>query len=832
MRVNDLRVTAMRPAPRRPALGGLAAALAPALLAACGSQSDSVAGFVGDKQPPAVRFDTTVKNSPGDSAVAFTVVASDNLDLARVHVDVVGGVAQTMDTALAARTPSVSLAMRVPVPASVAPGTPILVVARARDGAGNEAVSDTLRLSAGNVRPPAVTLAAPAAASLFVVGKRGALTLVATSPMKVRAVGYRASGPFTLSDSVVYSGGAMADSVVVTDTLAVPADAAAGVLTVQPFVVDGAGRVAVGPSVQYAVQTVTTSNVVPVPSAAFPVRLEATDTVRVAASDPSGVKVIGYEVVSRADTTRRFGADSVVLDGSLINDTRRFTLRLRPDTLTAAGDSMPLRVYVRAFATNSGGRRAATALNAASAAPDTAVVVAGVTNPLPQGGRLADGLYVPRLDRLYLTNEALNQLEVFDLAGRRFLTPVPVGSKPWGIAAWPRATDGTFGDTLLVANSGGTNVSYVDVSGGGSGREVYRYPLPNVIAYVVTTAVNAAGEKYQQRVAYDFSDRPQFLAATCGNASLAGAVSTGAGCAEPILVYSTTPTGGQTVPFANAGTIRWENLVRHSSHLFFEHAAGYTSSTDTLSVIRYAAGGVGHDSTLVPYAQPATDVLTGAATTYSVAVDLQKLGFRDTTFVRNSGNFGRAMLGEGGQVRGSRALMFDASRGLASRVADGVLNKRYDLSLPVHDLGVSRTFDVSDYIANAYANVLGVAINFDGALGAIRGDSTYLVDPTLRLQGILQTTGGSNAGFDFHPRNAGPNSTLSTRLAFSASALPQIEIYDTYCYQRVRTIPVRDPIVGPIRASFRAGGDLVLVGATRTGVIVVTVPQPIRSGCL
>lgn len=804
----------------------LATGLAAGVLSACGSQADSVAGFVADKQPPAVRFDTTVTNTPGDSAIAFTLLVSDNLDIARIHVDVTGGVQISTDTTLAASTTSIAMAMRVPVPASVAPGTPIYVVARVRDGAGNESASDTLHLSAGNVRPPAVTLVAPVSASLFVVGKKGALTFVATSPLKVRAVGYRTSGAFTTADSVVYGGSAPADSVVVTDTLVVPANAPAGVLTVQPFVVDGSGRVANGAAVQYAVQTVTTSNVVPVPSVAFPVRLEVADTLRVAASDPTGVKVIGYEIIGRADTTRRFGADSVVLDGSLVNDARRFTLHLRPDTLTAPGDSLPLRVYVRGFATNSGGKRATVALSAASAAPDTAVIVAGTTNPLPQGGQLADGLYMPRLDRLYLTNLQRNQLEVFDLAGRRFLSPVPVGSQPWGIAAWPRATDGSFGDTLLVANSGGTNVSYVDLTGGGSGREVYRYALPNIVAYSVTTTLNAAGQAVQQRTTYDFSDRPQYLATTCS-----GSASTGNGCAEPILVYSTTPTGGQSVPFPNAGTIRWENLVRHSSHFFFEQATGQTQGHfDTLLVIRYAAAGVGHDSTLVPYQQPATTA-SGAPTTYSVAVDLAKLGFRDTTYVRNSGNFGRAIFGEGGPVLGSRALMFDASRGLAPTETDPLTNQTYTLSTPVTDLGVSRAFDVSDVIANTYARVAGVAINFDGGLGAIRGDSTYLIDPTLRLQGLLQTDGGPNAGFDFHPLNTGRNSAAGTRFAFSASQLPQIEIYDTYCYQRVRTIPVRDPIVGPIRASFRANGDLVLVGATHTGVIVVPVPQPIRSAC-
>ncbi len=796
-------------------------------LAACGSQSDSVAGFVPDKQPPVVRFDTTVKNVVGDSAVSFTLLASDNLDLDRVHLDVTGGVQMSMDTTLSPATTTLSLAMRVPVPSSIAAGTPIYVVARVRDGAGNVSTSDTLRLSAGNVRPPAATLVAPAPASLFVVGKKSALSIVATSPLKVRAAGYRTTGPFTTSDSVLYSGTALADSVVLTDTLTVPANAPAGVLTVTPFVIDGAGRVATGAPVQYAVQSVATNNVVPVPSSAFPVRLEAADTVRVAASDPTGVKVLGYEIVSRADTTRRFGVDSVVLDGSLVNDARRFTIHLRPDTLLGTADSLPLRVYVRGFATNAGGRRATTPLVASGNAPDTAVVVAGTTNPLPQGGQLADGVYVPRLDRLYLTNLALNQLEVFDLAGRRFLTPVPVGSQPWGIAAWPRASDGSFGDTLLVANSGGTNVSYVDLTSSGSGREVYRYPLPNIVAYSVTTALGPTGVPMQQRTMYDFSDRPQFLATTCS-----GSPSTGNGCAEPILVYSTTPTGGQSLPFPHAGTIRWENLVRHSSHLFFEQAVGQSvGRLDTLLVMRYAAGGVGSDSTLVPYQQPATDLTTGAASTYSVVVNLSNLGFRDTTYVRGSGNFGRAIFGEGGPVLGSRAISFDAARGLAPAETDIFTRHTYSLSTPVTDLGVSPAFNVSDFIANAYARIAGVAINFDGSLGAIRGDSTYLVDPKLRLQGLLQTDGGANTGFDFHPRNTGSTSAAGTRFAFSAALLPQIEIYDTYCYQRVRTIPVRDPIVGPIRASFRANGDLVLVGATRTGVIVVSVPQPIRSSC-
>ena len=58
-----------------------------------------------------------------------------------------------------------------------------------------------------------------------------------------------------------------------------------------------------------------------------------------------------------------------------------------------------------------------------------------------------------------------------------------------------------MGDTLLIANSGGTNVSYVDLNRGTTGREVYRYPLPNLIPCTITTETSQSGFAFQQRVA-------------------------------------------------------------------------------------------------------------------------------------------------------------------------------------------------------------------------------------------------------------------------------------------------------------------------------------------
>jgi hypothetical protein len=286
-----------------------------------------------------------------------------------------------------------------------------------------------------------------------------------------------------------------------------------------------------------------------------------------------------------------------------------------------------------------------------------------------------------------------------------------------------------------------------------------------------------------------------------------------------MLTYSTTPTPGQSPPFGTLnGTLRWENLTKGvtaagksdstTSHFFFEQAIGQGGARgDTLEIERFDADGIGR-ATLVP-----AGGLVG-----STVVTINGLAFRDTTFVRSSGNFRRSVFGEGGSVVNSRAMMYDVDRG-------------YDPVLWWVDRGVSPPTDVSDFIANTSARMFGVAINFDGGLAAIRADSTYILNPALRLMGLLSTT-NTNAGLDFHPQNTGSFSfPLNTRLAFAASSEPLIEIYDTNCYLRVGTIPIKDPIIGPITAALRPSGQLVLVGATARGVVIAQLPNTFTTTC-
>jgi hypothetical protein len=777
-----------------------------------------------DRVPPTISL--TPKTQQADTVIAFNTDASDNLGLKTIHVQAIGAVSIIYDTTFTSAVTDIQLPFTLFASRSVPAGTPVTITAEAVDGAGNSSGIDTLIMATGNVPPPEVRVISPTSGSSAVLGKSILVTVMGKTALKVRSLGLMTTGPVVRADSAIYSS-PLLDSLTFQDTVAIPANATPGTLTITPFLRDSLGQRAIGPSITITVQTAAQINSVPVVNAyctssqAFDnacghgKRVEVSDTVHVEADDPSGISQLGYEVRSTLggpiDDTQTF-----VSNGQLTFQPHTFAMNLPYTTF-------PTTAYIQVFAQNSNGVRAYAKLSSGADRIDTVIVVAGVTRPLPLGGEVADALYHAGKDRLYLTNIKRNQVEVFNLGDSSFKAPVIVGSRPWGLTAWPRDRNGTMGDTLLIANSGGTDISYINLNAGTSGAEVFRYALPNIIVYSVTTVTSGtSGLPFQQRVRFDFSDRPQFPAATC---IVAGGV-----CTETVMAYTTTPTPGQTVPFDKLnGTIRWENLTRgvtaagktdyHTSHFFFEPALGQSAGrADTLEIIRFDANGI--DSTVIlPYNQ-----LIGAGPArYAITVRLPELGYRDTTFARNSGNFQRAIFGEGGSVFGSRAVAFDVDRGYDLNPA---------LAVPVIDKGVSPATAVSDFIANTFAQVKGVAINFDGSLSAIRADSTYMLNPLLRLQGILATT-VSNAGLDFHPLNTGPNSfPMNTRLLFAASSEPLIEIFDTHCYQRVSSIPIRDPIIGPIKAAYRvATGQLVLVGATARGVVIAQLPNTFTTTC-
>jgi hypothetical protein len=777
------------------------------VVAACNDTTSSNGTM--DRTPPTMTL--TPITGGADTVIAFSAQAKDNLGLRTIHVQAVGAVGVVFDTTFTSAVTDFTRPFSLFASRLVPPGTPVIITATAVDGAGNTSGVDTLRLATGNLPPPDVKVLSPFSGSSAVLGKSIVVTVMGKTAVKIRSLGLNTTGPVVRADSAVYSS-PLKDSLTMQDTIAIPLTATAGTLTITPFLRDSLGQRAAGPSITITVQTAAQVNSVPVVNGycvgnsvydnacGHVNRIEVGDTVHVEADDPSGIGQLGYEV--------RSALGGPIDDSATFLSSGQLTFQPHVFTMKLPYTTFPTTAYIQVFARNANGVRAYAKLASGSDRIDTVTVVAGNTRPLPAGGLVADVMYHPGKDRLYITNITQNRVEVFDLASLAFQPGIIVGSRPWGIAGWPRDNTGAIGDTVLVANSGGTSISYVRLDAVGNGVEAFRYQLPNIIAYTITTTTSSTnGLPIQVRTVYDFSDRPQFLGATC--------IQAGGVCGDVILAYSTTPTPGQSAPFqSNNGTLRWENLTKGTSHLFFEQAMGQSAArSDSLEVIRFDANGI-NQTTLVPYKY--TNPVTGVVS--STVIDINRLGFSDTTFVRGSGNFNLAIFGEGGAVNGSRAMTYNVSRG-------------FDPNFPFIDLGVSPASNVSDFIANAFSKVQGVAINFDGSLVAIRGDSTYLLTgAALRLQGVLSTTTG-NAGIDFHPQNNAAMFPLSTRLIFAASSQPLIDVYDTNCYQKIAQIQIRDPIIGPVKAALRPTGQLVLVGATARGVVIATLPNTFTTTC-
>src|SRR5919109_148007 len=434
------------------ALGALALLLG---VAACAEQ---VRGLLGDLDAPGITLVPLA--APNDSSVAFRAEAADNLGIKSIRVVISGGITGVLDTMFTVNQTRISVSYTLGIPTTVQAGTPIILIGTSTDGARNVSAPDTLILTVGGVAPPTVRIVSPTAADAAVVGRQLLITITGSSELKVRSLGYIATGAVNAVDSVVYSNPLLVDRTSV-DTLTIPTTATPGPLTLQPFLVDSLGRQRfLGTPVTVQVISAAGANTTPFVDFGLNERIEVTDTIFVTANDAAGISMMGYDVRLLDGTI--VGQDSVTSTGQITSLRNTFTMRLNVTTY-------PQRVTVRAYARNSAGRTDSARVGGATGPVrvDTVLVVAGSTRPLPLGGTVADALYHQASDKIYMSNIQRNQLEVFYLGDSTFKDPVRVGSRPWGIAAWPRdrgdVTTQRYGqgDTILVASNGGTHISYV-----------------------------------------------------------------------------------------------------------------------------------------------------------------------------------------------------------------------------------------------------------------------------------------------------------------------------------------------------------------------------------
>ncbi len=722
------------------------------------------------------------------SGLQFTVDAADNLGLKEVRVTMSGGFLGQTDTVFTSTSTSYNHGTTISFPAGSGAGGNITIIGRVTDGANNFA-EDTIVVFLSNVQALSVELLAPTAPAVASSGKNIPVTVHAQQLGGIERIGFiivpraAVTDPTTPpSDSLVFTPPArQPPDTVYTDTLTVQPGFTS--FTVTGFAVDAGGRRALSSTVTVTVQTPGNDVTPPSVSHSISSRVEVNDNIAVHATDPSGIKVMGF----RVDTA--LGA-------------------VPPFTGVVSQTSTVI--------TGSAPRRAAARAAAASGGVDTVIVVAGTTHPLPFGGHIADAIYNSNRRELYLTNDVLGRVEVYDLATNT------------GIALWPVDTLGTYDiNRVVVADAGGTELSILDAS---TRRLLWRQGLPNFL--IEKYSIQQQGSFTRAVITvHDVSDRPQYLGTVCR----VGATPPNCDADSIYAIYSTTPTQSSSSPFTGRATLRMEKLINTTDpnlmfgHLFWELGdlgANVTGDTLRIELLRPSVGF-------------RKVVLTACK---AVTIDFPSFGLGDQTFVRNTGNFTHAFVGEGGNVSAAfaRVMGYSAKDTLKTpanscfMVPPGLPDAGSD----DQDFGMSPGVHVSDFISNTGVRVVSIATNFNGLTNLVRAgtDSTYYLDEGLRLWGTSSIGSGTpgmdmNYNHKFEPGGScgvtcgGGSGILSERMVFAAAPDTSILAFDTYFFNQQKKIAIRDPIVGPLRVALDVStGQQYLFGITTRGLVVVSLP--------
>ena len=807
--------------------GGLAAGL---LMLACDGQNlfvgPSLTQQQADRGAP-----TVIIQSPGDSAVAplgdsvlVVVQATDDSGLATLRFEglsfrgdvnlgtdeVVPRFETKVVQLLNPAEDTIVSRWLIATPDTIKELTNIIVTAV--DTLGNSA-ADTLPLTLGGPQVDLEDLVevVPAGANL-------PLTVRASDPLGVRLVELFVTGAVQVTISQPVS---PVDTLAVLDTVVFIPTGVTGTITVQARAFNTLG--VPGNDGPFEVEIIIGGSGDTIPpgaqltlSSADRMELQDRVTVEVKARDDvlgDGVTQMGYTALAisptRGDTliqtesvtfatprvgntTQTFGfqvfnADSLALPDTLIFKVTAFVRDQQGNCSTSVGlDSLvTLACGALGGATvsqdNPGDRR-------------TVVIVAGRTVQLPTGGQIMDAVVDTVRRKLYLSNIDRDRIEIFRLQDETFELAAAVGSEPWGI------TLNRGGDTLLVANSGGTNISMVQLGATNGSSVPFEDPLrrlltPDVILFDVETTLDEAG-----RIRYSvfhipdeeppgFSDRLQFIAVD----------STGR------VLYST-----KTTLLGDFGTIRKAAVPAGGGDtevkIFIQHAA-MEESADFTGIAHadrvFAVQGAFDDSVQVNDHIPGnlSTLITGIDGTPATAVgqaqavgsdaiarpgrwSVANLGFHDTTYVSASGDGGWVVFGEGSTDPVGRIIMYEA----------------------VQD-AISDAIEVDDLMINASETVRGIGLNYDGTLGIARGQDAYFFATDLRLQGRRVLPPGG-VGAVLHPLHANAKSLQNTggvyrpdtHLGFVGTGDRTIVIIDTFHFFRSGRIFIKDVPSGPLRA--------------------------------
>jgi len=83
------------------------------------------------------------------------------------------------------------------------------------------------------------------------------------------------------------------------------------------------------------------------------------------------------------------------------------------------------------------------------------------------------------------------------------------------------------------------------------------------------------------------------------------------------------------------------------------------------------------------------------------------------------------------------------------------------------------------------------------------------------------------AGQPGTPTFGGPGNP-NNRILFAARPDGNIDVFDTFFYGVVGSIPIRDPIIGPLRVARDASGNQLLFGITARGLVMLRLPNVVN----
>lgn len=692
----------------------------------------------------------------------------------------------------------------------------LVIMAIARDGSGNV---DTTRRRVNLVTGPAVTIIAPLAGATVPQNIAMAVSARVTHNDGVRditvVVRGEASWPAAaqLYDSTTITITGIRRDTTVNRNVLIPALAPVGGRVTVTVTANDVNRNP-GSAIPVVVLVRQFGTTTPRVTQIVPARLEVSDSVTVIASG-DGIASLGFIV--RDSIGGLVKRDSILLPVPFTSNARA-NLSLN---LLAAEQGR--RMSITTFAVDQSGltgysisaQTAGFQTVEANAQSDTTLIVFGRTFLLPRPGIIGDIAVDAARGNVFLSNLSFNRLELWQVGTQAFFAPgIAVGSQPWGLSLVA-----TSPDSLLVANSGGTNLSKVFIGSTDPASIVEDLanrlrtrtaPLFEVLEVLNTTTNELAISVSDPLL---FSNRPQYVGQLINGRVFFSTRPTGT--APKGMIHHFDPS--QAFPDLKsiiryvADPQRPNFIVNGADSILIRPALGGSGQPDTLVLFDHAPGTLAasdsvRSTTGFGAALAAMQALNGSDVGAVARVDPTSIGFTDTSFVAVSGDRQWIAFGNGNTT--GAGFVFMASPTFFSPI-----------------------FVQQDLTNNASERIFGLALDSTGSMVGAHGSESYFAaveNPFhLRLEGKFDTF-AAGSGIAFHPGARGPTTPLLERLAFLASDDASIEVLDVAHFLSAGRLPIKEKLYGPLRVTRRFPSDPAnvvakLYGVTTTGLVVIDV---------